>query len=98
MVHVLVHHKIADYNRWKATFDSDLTARKRAGEIGFRVFYNAEDAHDIFLLSDWESVEEVRNFMNSKELKDRMQQAGVQGAPEIRYLEDVRAVHRSAAD
>lgn len=36
--------------------------------------------------------------MNSKELRDRMQQAGVQGAPEIQYLEDVRAVHRSAAD
>lgn len=48
MVHVLVHHKVADYNRWKATFDSDLTARKRAGEIGVRVFHNADDAHDIF--------------------------------------------------
>lgn len=98
MVHVLVHHKIADYNRWKTAFDSDLTARKRAGEVGFRVFYNAEDAHDIFLLSDWESADQARTFMNSKELKDRMAQAGVQGAPEIRYLEDVRTVHRSAAD
>jgi heme-degrading monooxygenase HmoA len=98
MVHVLVHHKIADYNRWKTAFDSDLTARKHAGETGFRVFYNAEDAHDIFLLSDWESVEAARKFMNSQELKDRMQRAGVQVTAEIRYLEDVRAVHRSAAD
>ena len=98
MVHVLVHHKIADFNRWKASFDSDLIARKHAGEIGFRVFHNKDDAHDIFLLLDWESAEEARKFMASKELRDRMQQAGVQGVPEVQYLEDVRAVHRSAAD
>jgi hypothetical protein len=98
MVHVLVHHKVLDYNRWKAVFDSDLTARKHAGEIGFRVFHSAEDASDIFLLLDWESVDEARKFMNSSGLRDRMQQAGVQGAPEVSYLEDVRAVHRSAAD
>jgi heme-degrading monooxygenase HmoA len=98
MVHVLVHHKVADYGRWKAVFDSDLSARKRAGEIGFRVFHNTEDANDIFLLSDWESADEARKFMNSSELRDRMQRAGVQGAPEVRFLEDVRAVHRSAAD
>lgn len=98
MVHVLVHHKVADYTRWKAVFDADLTARKHAGEIGFRVFYNADDAHDIFLLLDWESADEARKFMKSSELQSRMQEAGVQGAPEIRYLEDVRAVHRSAAD
>jgi quinol monooxygenase YgiN len=98
MVHVLVHHKVADYSRWKAVFDSDLTARKHAGEIGFRVFHNAEDPNDIFLLSDWESADEARKFMSSSGLQDRMQRAGVQGAPEVRFLEDVRAVHRSSAD
>ncbi len=38
MVHVLVRHKVSDYNRWKDAFDSHLTARKRAGETGFRYF------------------------------------------------------------
>jgi len=98
MVHVLVRHKVADYTRWKQAFDSHLSTRKRAGETGFRLFHNMEDPRDIVLLLDWASVEEARKFMTSEELKDAMQKAGVQGAPEVQYLEDARAVHRSAAD
>lgn len=98
MIHVLVRHKVSDFNRWKTVFDSDLIARKHAGEISFRLFHNADDPHDIFLLSDWESANEARKFMSSAQLRDRMQQAGVQGTPEVQYLEDVRAVHRSSAD
>ncbi len=98
MVHVLVRHKVADFNRWKEAFDTHVIARKRAGEISFHVFHNLEDSHDIFLLLDWESADAARKFMTSSELRDRMQQAGVLGPPEIQYLEDARAVHRSSAD
>jgi hypothetical protein len=98
MVHVLVHHKVADFNRWKEAFDTHIIARKRAGEIGFHVFHNMEDARDLFLLLDWESVDQAKKFMSSGELRERMQQAGVEGIPEIQYLEDARSVHRSAAD
>ncbi len=98
MVHILVRHKVADYNRWKEAFDSHLTARKHAGETGFRLFHNLEDPRDVFLLLDWQSAEEAKKFMNSAELRDAMQKAGVMGAPEVQYLEDARAVHRSAAD
>ena len=65
MVHVLVRHKVSDYNRWKEAFDSHLNARKRAGETGFRLFHNVEDMREIFLLLDWQSVEEARKFMTS---------------------------------
>lgn len=98
MMHVLVRHKVADYNRWKEAFDSHLAARKRAGETGFRVFHSVEDPREIILLLDWETVEEARKFMNSNELREAMQKAGVQGTPEIQYVEDARALHRSAAD
>ena len=98
MVHILVRHKVADYSRWKEIFDSHLTTRKHAGETGCRLFHNVEDPREIVLLLDWESIEEARKFMNSSELRQRMQEAGVQGTPEIQYLEDARAVHRSAAD
>ncbi len=98
MVHVLVRHKVADYNRWKETFDSHLTARKRAGETGCHLFHNLEDPRDVFLLSDWQSAEEARKFMNSDELRDAMKKAGVVGTPEIQYLEDARSVHRTSAD
>jgi len=98
MVHILVRHKVADYSRWKEAFDSHLTTRKHAGETGCHLFHNMEDPREIVLLLDWQSLEEARKFMSSDELRQRMQEAGVQGNPEVQYLEDARAVHRSAAD
>jgi heme-degrading monooxygenase HmoA len=98
MVHVLIRHKVADYGRWKEAFDSDLTNRKRAGEIGYQVLHSIDDPREIVVLSDWQTIEEARKFMSSGELHQRMKDAGVQGSPDIHYLEDARAVHRTAAD
>ena len=98
MVHVLVRHKVADFNRWKESFDSYLNTRMRAGELGFRLFQSVDDPRDVTLLSDWDSVEQARRFMSSEELRSRMQQAGVVGTPDVHYVEDVRAIRRTAAD
>jgi len=98
MVHVLVHHKVADYSHWKEAFDSHLSTRKRAGEIGSHLFHNLDDPHEIYVLSDWQTVEEARKFMSSSELAETMKKAGVQGLPDVRFLEDVYAVHRTSAD
>ena len=98
MVHVLVRHKVADYNRWKQAFDSHLNSRKQAGETAFRIFHSVDDPREVVLFFDWESVEQARKFMNSDELRKAMQQAGVEGPADVQYIEDVRTVHRSAAD
>ncbi len=98
MVHVLIRHKVADYGRWKEAFDSHLSNRKRAGEAGCHVFHSVENPREIVVLLDWQTIEEARRFMNSDELRQRMQAAGVEGSPDVQYLEDARAVHRSAAD
>lgn len=98
MVHVLVRHKVADYNRWKQTFDSHLNSRKHGGETGCRIFHTVDDPREVVLFLDWESVEQARKFMTSDDLRKAMQQAGVEGPPEVQYIEDVRSVHRSSAD
>lgn len=98
MVHVLVRHKVADFNRWKQAFDSHLASRKQAGETAFRVFHSVDDPREVVVFLDWDSIEGARKFMKSDDLRKAMQQAGVEGAPEVQYIEDVRSVHRSAAD
>jgi quinol monooxygenase YgiN len=98
MVHVLVRHKVADFPRWKEAFDAHVLDRRRGGEISFRLFHSVDDSKDITLLFDWESAEAAHKFMMSSELSQHMQQAGVQGVPEVQYLEDVRSVHRTSAD
>jgi heme-degrading monooxygenase HmoA len=98
MMHVLVRHKVSDFNRWKDAFDSHLNTRKRGGETGFHMFHNVDDPREVVLLLDWESAEGARKFMTSDELRNAMEKAGVIGSPEVHYLEDVRSVYRTSAD
>lgn len=98
MVHVLVRHKVADFNRWKESFDSHLNDRMHAGELGFRLFQSVDDPREVTLLLDWDSVEHARKFIGSDELRSRMQQAGVLSTPDVQYVEDVRSVRRTSAD
>ncbi|HZQ22518.1 MAG TPA: hypothetical protein VFA89_06925 [Terriglobales bacterium] len=98
MISVLVHHKVADYQRWKATFDSSLDFRHKAGEQSCRIFFDPDKENDLTLLFEWEDVNLARRFMNSSELRERMKEAGVLDQPTIEFLHEMYTVRRSAAD
>ena len=98
MVNILVHHKISDYQRWRNSFDASIDFRQKGGERSYRIFRNPEDADDLTLLFEWESLEKAHQFMDSPDLQKKMQQAGVVGKPEFTFLQETYNVHRSAAD
>lgn len=98
MVHVIVRHQVADYNKWKQAFDAHLNHRMASGETGSRVLQSVDDPRDVTLVLDWQSVESARRFMASDELRTTMKEAGVLGEPEIHYVQDVVTVRRTAAD
>jgi quinol monooxygenase YgiN len=98
MINVLVSHKIADYQRWRATFDDAFTFRQQEGEESCKVFQNAEDPHKITLLFEWQSAEKARQFMSSPDLQARMQKAGVVSPPDIVFLTELHTLRKSAAD
>ena len=98
MVHVLVRHKVEDYNNWRAVFDDALMMRRNAGELSFRVFRNYEDANEVSVLCDFDSFDQARKFLTSPELKKAMQAAGVAEAPHIEYLHETVSMRRTSAD
>ena len=98
MIQVLVHHEVADYNRWRAVFDAALDFRHTGGEMSCRIFRKAGNPNDLTLLFDWDSPEHAQRFMTSPELRSRMGEAGVQGTPQIEFLAEMYTVRRSAAD
>ena len=98
MVHMIVRHKVADYSRWKESFDEHLNVRKAAGETEARVMVSVDDPREVTLFFDWDSLDHARRFVGSDELKQAMKQGGVIGDPDVRFLEDARTVRRSAAD
>lgn len=98
MINLLIHHEVADYTAWKAAFDAAFEWRRKNGECGCRIFRSNGNVNDLTLFFEWESLEKARAFMASDELKARMANAGVKGAPRADFLTEVHSVRRSAAD
>ena len=98
MVHVPIHHEVADYAAWKSVFDAALDWRHQNGERSCRIFHSAGQVHQMTLLFEWENLDQARKFMASEELKARMAKAGVKGEPRVDYLTEMYTVRRSAAD
>jgi hypothetical protein len=98
MIHVLIHHEVADYTVWKAAFDSALDWRRQHGELSCRIFLDAGNLNDLTLLFEWESLEKARAFLGSDELQARMASAGVKSPPRLHILNEVQSLRRSAAD
>lgn len=90
MPHMLVHHKVRDFAKWKPFFERHESVRKTGGSKNGTVFQNAEDPTDVFVLFEWDSVENARKFAMSEDLKKTMEQAGVMGVPHIHMLKEVQ--------
>ncbi len=98
MINVLVHHKIADYQKWRVTFDASIAFRQQGGEESCRIFQNPEDPHKLISLFEWESAAESAAPSEFARVAVPHQQAGVVGPREIEFLDELQTLRRSAAD
>jgi heme-degrading monooxygenase HmoA len=89
MAYVLVHSKVEDYNKWKPMYDDNANIRRAAGSKGSTIFRSKDDSNEVVILLEWDNFENARKFANSTELRERMQQAGVIGKPEILFLDEI---------
>jgi hypothetical protein len=86
MAHLLIRHRVQDFERWKAAYDAHQPARASAGLTDLRLWHNLEDPDDIFLLFEAVDVAKAKAFAASADLKETMQSAGVIGRPDIFFL------------
>ena len=59
MAYFLTRLNVGDYDAWKPNFDSD-GPEARKGAIGHRLFRNADDPSEVFILVEFASVEDAR--------------------------------------
>ncbi len=89
MPYTLVRHKVRDYAKWKPVFDEHGSARRAKGSKGGLVFQNAKDPNEVLVLLEWDDLNKVREFVESKELRQAMERAGVSDKPDIFILNEV---------
>ena len=89
MAYVFVKHKVADYNSWKSIFDAFIETRRAGGEKSFEIFQPENDPNNLFLMFEWDSLDNAHKFMSSEELKNTMGKAGVTEEPQIHFLNEL---------
>ena len=89
MAHMIIRHKVKDFDGWKPEFDDHRPAREAAGLRDLYLWRNADDSNEIILLVEASTLEKAREFAASSDLGDKMRSAGVIGAPDIVFLSEV---------
>jgi hypothetical protein len=83
----VIHHKVADYAKWRPVFDQHKATQEAAGLTNPRVYHALDNTHDITIVFDMADAAKAKAFAASKDLRARMTAAGVQGRPTFSYLE-----------
>jgi len=89
VTHMHVGFKVENYERWKKEYDASIEQRKAAGEISFQVFRNVDDPNIVTVLAVQESAEQVQAFMDSPDLKARMEAAGITEMGQMLMMEEM---------
>ena len=78
---LLITHKVKDWDAWKKEFDSHKQARMDAGLIDRGLGYSVGDNHMVSIVLAVTDKKKADEFIKSKDLKDKMEKAGVEGPP-----------------
>lgn len=88
MSYLLVKHTVKDYDAWKPAFDEHEAARRAGGSRGSHVMRNVDAPNEVLVLFEWDSAANARKFATSQDLRTVMQRAGVQGPPDLYFLDE----------
>jgi hypothetical protein len=88
MAYLLVKHTVKSFDEWKPVFDQDGSRRQAVGSKGGYVFRNADSPNEIVVLLGFDGADRARKFAASDDLRAVMHRAGVQGKPEVYFLDE----------
>jgi hypothetical protein len=86
MVRLFIRHNVADYQAWRQVYDDFDEQRRSMGVKDDAVYQSIDNPNDVTAWHDFETAEEAQAIVGSDELKNAMQNAGVQGEPEIWFV------------
>jgi len=86
----LVTFKVKDYDAWKKVFDGDQQDRINAGMTTRGINVDINDPNKVTLVMVITDTKKTEDFMHTKELKHRMDSAGVVDAPDVFFYHVVK--------
>ena len=82
MPRIFSQHRVADYGAWRAIYDADAERRDAAGLREVGVYTDTDDPNMVLIVFDADSTDGFIEMLGSADLREKMEEAGVVGAPE----------------
>ena len=82
---VVVRHRVADFGKWKASYDAHDSMRLAAGLHTYVISRGLEDTNMVMIAIRADDMEKAKAFSQSPSLKAAMQKGGVTGAPKMDF-------------
>ncbi|WP_306057771.1 hypothetical protein [Natronococcus wangiae] len=92
MPYLLIDHTVEDYEEWKPFFDDHASSRVENGSKGGQLFHKEGEPDEVVVLFEWDSLKNAHEFATSGDLREVMEEAGVVGEPDLRFLEKIEDV------
>jgi hypothetical protein len=86
MVRLFIRHNVADYQAWRQVYDDFDEQRRSMGVKDDAVYQSIDNPNDVTAWHDFETAEEAQAIVGSDDLKNAMQNAGVEGEPQIWFV------------
>jgi hypothetical protein len=84
----IIYHKVEDYAKWKAGFDSAYEFRKGYGEVSHESGTLADDPKTVYVIQEWKTMEGLKGILANPKLKEEMGKAGVISAPTLLIFDE----------
>jgi quinol monooxygenase YgiN len=91
MATMIVKHRVANFESWKPLFDSMTAVRKEHGWTGHEVYRDANDPNLVTIVNHVRDIESAKRYGGSPALREAMARGGVQGPPDISFLDDTES-------
>jgi quinol monooxygenase YgiN len=88
MASMLVQHQVKDFAAWKRAYDSMADLRKSSGELADQIYRDEGNPNSLTLVFKWDSLANAQKYASSPDLKAAMEKAGVEGPPQIHFLNE----------
>lgn len=85
--YMVTKHQVRDYAQWKKVFDESRSIVEPYGLKNFEVCCDTRDPNTLYIVHEFTDESRVRQLLESPELKQVMERAGVIGPPEVMFME-----------
>ncbi|MFQ5555058.1 MAG: cyclase [Acidimicrobiia bacterium] len=91
MIVAAIRHPVQDYDKWKAGYDA-FPPTTGGGAMFARVNRSVDDPNVVAVVAGFASLDAAKAFLDNPDLKTKMGEAGVIGAPRIELYEEVDVI------